>query len=142
MPRLVLPNQSAFMKGRSIHDNFRAVHLAAKLLHARRQPCVLLKVDIAKAFHTVNWSFSARTAKAHGFHAAVDELDSPAALHSKHQNSSKQSAWSQDLPCAGSPTRGPMLKSTVGSFADQPSALLPMDHRLFSRSTVGDEHRR
>jgi hypothetical protein len=43
-----------------------------------------------------------------------------------------------------------LLKSTVGSFADQPSALLPINRsallpinrRLFCRSTVGDEHRR
>jgi hypothetical protein len=35
-----------------------------------------------------------------------------------------------------------LLESTVGSFADQPSPLLPINRRLFCRSTVGDEHRR
>jgi hypothetical protein len=35
MNTLVLPNHSAFIQGRAIHDNFRAVHCAAKLLHAR-----------------------------------------------------------------------------------------------------------
>jgi hypothetical protein len=35
MSTLVLPNHSAFIQGRAIHDNFRAVHCAAKLLHAR-----------------------------------------------------------------------------------------------------------
>ena len=44
---LVRPNQSAFIKGRLIHDNFRAVQLSTKLLHARRRPTILLKVDIA-----------------------------------------------------------------------------------------------
>lgn len=53
----VQPNQSAFIKGRQIHDNFRSVHLAAKHLHARRCKSILLKVDIAKAFDTVNWQF-------------------------------------------------------------------------------------
>jgi hypothetical protein len=38
------------------YDNFRAVHSAAKLLHARRHSCILLKVDIAKAFDTMAWS--------------------------------------------------------------------------------------
>jgi hypothetical protein len=34
-----------------------------------------------------------------------------------------------------------LLESTVDSFADQP-ALLPINRRLFCRSTVGDEHLR
>jgi hypothetical protein len=55
--RLVLPNQSAFICGRAIHNNFQAVQSSAKLLHARGISCVLLKVDIAKAFDVVNWSF-------------------------------------------------------------------------------------
>jgi hypothetical protein len=57
MHHLVLPNQSAFIRGRAIHDNFHAVQSSAKLLHARGIPCILLKVYIAKAFDTVNWSF-------------------------------------------------------------------------------------
>jgi hypothetical protein len=57
MNRLVLPNQSSFILGRAIHDNFWAVQSAAKLLHARRIASILLKVDIAKAFNIVNWSF-------------------------------------------------------------------------------------
>jgi hypothetical protein len=34
MHRLVLPNQSAFICGRAIHDNFHDVQSSAKLLHA------------------------------------------------------------------------------------------------------------
>jgi hypothetical protein len=50
-------NQSAFIKGRCIHDNFRTVSLTCKWLHSRRFPCVLIKVDIAKAFDSVSWPF-------------------------------------------------------------------------------------
>jgi hypothetical protein len=57
MDALVMPNQSAFIKGRAIHDNFIAVWSMAKLLHARRCSYVLLKIDIAKAFDTVTWAF-------------------------------------------------------------------------------------
>lgn len=46
---LVAVNRSAYVKGRSLHNNFRYVQLAAKALHARRTPHLLLKVD-AKAF--------------------------------------------------------------------------------------------
>jgi hypothetical protein len=55
MNSFVMPNQSTFIKGRALHDNFRTVQLSAKTLHARRLPSVLLKVDIAKAFDTVSW---------------------------------------------------------------------------------------
>jgi hypothetical protein len=50
MNPLVKPNQSAFIKGRTIHDNFRAVQSTTKLLHARKRPTMLLKIDIARAF--------------------------------------------------------------------------------------------
>jgi hypothetical protein len=52
-----MPNQSTFIKGRAIHDNFRIVQSIAKFLHAQKQFCCLLKVDIAKAFDTVSWAF-------------------------------------------------------------------------------------
>lgn len=54
---LVCSNQSTFIKGRSIHDNSRTVQQSCKLLHARRSPFLLMKVDIAKAFYTVSWPF-------------------------------------------------------------------------------------
>jgi hypothetical protein len=57
MNRLVLPNQSTFIRGRAIHNNFQAGQSVAKLLHARCIASILLKVDIAKASDTVNWSF-------------------------------------------------------------------------------------
>ena len=52
-PRLkdmVALNQSAFIKGRAIHDNFKTIQLACRWLHMKNFPSVLLKVDIAKAF--------------------------------------------------------------------------------------------
>jgi hypothetical protein len=57
LDRLVLQNQSTFIKGKSIHDNFRNVQLTCKAIHSRRVPCVLLKIDIAKAFDMVTWTF-------------------------------------------------------------------------------------
>jgi len=57
MGRLVQPNQSAFLRGRLIHENFKAVQLTAKVLHQKKKPAALLKIDISKAFDTVNWRF-------------------------------------------------------------------------------------
>lgn len=59
-PRLnemVTLNQSAFIKGRAIHDNFRTIQLACRWLNSRKFPSLLLKVDIAKAFDSVGWPF-------------------------------------------------------------------------------------
>jgi len=54
---LVHPCQSAFIQGRSIHDNFHAVHLTYKTLHQKKCSCLLLKIDIVKAFDSVSWPF-------------------------------------------------------------------------------------
>jgi hypothetical protein len=52
---LIYHNQSTFIKGCMIHDNFHIVHASARLLHARRQSCLLFKVDITRAFDSVSW---------------------------------------------------------------------------------------
>jgi hypothetical protein len=51
---LIHHSQSAFIKGRMIHDSFRFVQASTKLLSARRQSCLLFKVDITKAFDSVS----------------------------------------------------------------------------------------
>lgn len=57
LQNMVASNQSAFIKGASIHDNFILVQHMAKHLHTRKEPCVLLKLDITKTFDTVSWAF-------------------------------------------------------------------------------------
>ncbi|WVZ78989.1 LOW QUALITY PROTEIN: hypothetical protein U9M48_026623, partial [Paspalum notatum var. saurae] len=52
---LISRNQSAFIKSRCIHDNFRTVQLTCKLLHRRKVPALFLKIDLAKAFDYRNW---------------------------------------------------------------------------------------
>lgn len=55
LPLLVLPNQSAFIKGHQIQDNFCCVLGMTKALASKRNPQVLLKIDLAKAFGSVGW---------------------------------------------------------------------------------------
>lgn len=64
---LVSRNQSAFIKGRCIQDNFCAVRLSCKALHAMNTPSVLLKIDIAKAFDTLSWMFLLEVLQHMGF---------------------------------------------------------------------------
>jgi hypothetical protein len=54
---IVHGTQCAFIKGWSIHENFKFVHSSAKLLHTRRKPTILFKADLSKAFDSVAWSF-------------------------------------------------------------------------------------
>ena len=57
MNDIVSTNQSAFIKTRSIHDNFLAVRNTARRLHRNRTPTLFLKLDIAKAFDSMRWDY-------------------------------------------------------------------------------------
>lgn len=67
MNELVRLNQSAFIRGRQIHENFRSVQLACRWLHNKRCPSVLLKIDLAKAFDSVAWPFLLEVLEHAGF---------------------------------------------------------------------------
>ena len=54
---MVSPNQSAFIKGHFIQDNFMMVQQTVRFLHSQKQPRILLKLDITKAFDSVSWPF-------------------------------------------------------------------------------------
>uniref|UniRef100_A0A453FI91 Reverse transcriptase domain-containing protein n=1 Tax=Aegilops tauschii subsp. strangulata TaxID=200361 RepID=A0A453FI91_AEGTS len=57
MDCLVSNAQSAFIKRRSIHDNFMCVHNFARRLHKCKTPSLLFKLDIRKAFDSVKWGY-------------------------------------------------------------------------------------
>lgn len=54
---MVSTNQSAFIRGRCIHDNYMLVQQTIRLLYRRRVPSIFLKLDISKAFDSVSWGF-------------------------------------------------------------------------------------
>ena len=53
MNEIVSNAQSAFIKTRSIHDNFLYVRNLASRLHKSKTPTLLFKLDIKKAFDSV-----------------------------------------------------------------------------------------
>jgi hypothetical protein len=67
LPELVSTNQSAFVKGRSLHDNFILVRQVARRINQRRKTGVLLKLDIARAFDSVSWGFLLEVLRHLGF---------------------------------------------------------------------------
>ena len=60
-------SQSAFVKGRCIHDNFLLVQQTARFLHQQKQPRILVKLDISKAFDSVSWPFLLEVLQRRGF---------------------------------------------------------------------------
>jgi hypothetical protein len=64
---LVSPGQSAFIKGRSIQDNFLYVRNVIKKAHKKKSPLLFLKLDIAKAVDSLNWGFLLQVLTKMGF---------------------------------------------------------------------------
>jgi hypothetical protein len=67
MSSLVHESQSAFIKGRSIHENFKFVLSSARLLHSQRKATILFKADLSKAFDSVVWPFLLEILQCMGF---------------------------------------------------------------------------
>jgi len=67
LQQMVSPIQSAFIKGRFIQDNFMLVQQMARFLHQQKQPRILLKLDISKAFDSVSWPFPLEVSQHLGF---------------------------------------------------------------------------
>jgi hypothetical protein len=84
LPQLVGLNQQAFLKGRSLHDNFKLVKKSTKFL--RRKRATLIKLDITKAFDSVAWHFLLEVLR-QGFQKEVVYLGHHAAGHGINQHS-------------------------------------------------------
>ena len=67
--QIVSRAQSAFIKKRSIHDNFLYTQNMIRELTRAKIPALFLKLDIAKAFDTVRWDYLLELLSAMGFGA-------------------------------------------------------------------------
>jgi hypothetical protein len=67
MDELVSNAQSAFIKKRSIHDNFLYVKNLATRYHRNKTPALLFKLDIRKAFDSVRWGYLVDLLEKKGF---------------------------------------------------------------------------
>ena len=64
---MVSRGQSAFIKGRSIHDNFQYIHGAVNHFHSTKTPMLFMKLDIAKAFDNIRWEYMLEVLERLGF---------------------------------------------------------------------------
>lgn len=67
LPELISVNQTAFVRGRQISENFVAVREALQHISQTTEQAIFLKIDFAKAFDSVNWDFLFRVMQARGF---------------------------------------------------------------------------
>jgi acid stress-induced BolA-like protein IbaG/YrbA len=68
--KIIYPTQSAFLKGRSIHDN---TILAYEVFHTMKKKkgnggLMAMKLDMAKAFDSMEWNFLFKILHLLGFH--------------------------------------------------------------------------
>jgi hypothetical protein len=71
---LVDNNQCAFIRKHCIHDNFMLVQQTARYLHRLKEPRVMLKLDIARAFDSISWGFLFQVLRKMGFGTRFCEL--------------------------------------------------------------------
>jgi hypothetical protein len=64
---LVDKNQNAFIRLRTIQDNFKFVQRAVVIIRKKKIPMLLLNFDISKAFDTLSWLFLLELLLARGF---------------------------------------------------------------------------
>ena len=67
IPKLIDLNQTGFIRGRSISDTFVYAMELVQVCHKRKKQAIVLKLDFAKAFDTVNWTGLFTVLRARGF---------------------------------------------------------------------------
>ncbi len=67
LSELINPFQSAFVRGRSIFDNFFSAHILTHHLHYSNHQAAILKIDFERAFDHINWNFLLDLLWARGF---------------------------------------------------------------------------
>uniref|UniRef100_A0A8R7RAS2 Reverse transcriptase domain-containing protein n=1 Tax=Triticum urartu TaxID=4572 RepID=A0A8R7RAS2_TRIUA len=64
---LISPAQTAFQKGKCIHDSYQYVQGCVRALHRDKKSALLFKLDIAKAFDSVSWEYLMELLQRMGF---------------------------------------------------------------------------
>ena len=64
---LVSHSQTAFIKGRSILDNFQYMQGAVNHFHRSKTPMLFLKLDVTKAFDNIRWNYMLEILQRLGF---------------------------------------------------------------------------
>lgn len=69
LPELISPNQTAFVRGRYIAENFLVTRELLHHIEGTNRQTVFAKIDFSKAFDTLHWGFLIKVMKCRGFPA-------------------------------------------------------------------------
>jgi hypothetical protein len=69
--RIISGSQTAFIKGRHIHDGALGLHEIVHELHVSKTRAVILKLDFEKAYNRVSWAFLRDVLVHKGFESGV-----------------------------------------------------------------------
>lgn len=64
---IISPNQDRFVKGRQITDGIIVVHETVHSAHQRKEPGMIIKIDLSKAYNKVSWEWLMECMEAFGF---------------------------------------------------------------------------
>ena len=67
LAKVISPHQHGFIKGRSIYDNILAAMIGMEYAKFKKQECILLQLDLDKAYDRITWSFVQDTLQNLGF---------------------------------------------------------------------------
>jgi hypothetical protein len=109
LPKLVSNNQSAFVKGRNIHDNFLLVQQLARAMHKSKEPHIFLKLDISKAFDTVSWPLLLEVLRHLGFGRRWCNPSVFTLIHLHHTSFGEWCPWLPHSPSPWTQARRPSL---------------------------------
>ncbi|WMV59326.1 hypothetical protein MTR67_052711 [Solanum verrucosum] len=75
LPRIISPNQSGFVKGRSITENvLLAQEIIRDINRRNKMHNVVVKLDMAKAYDRVSWKFLVRVLRSFGFSERIIDM--------------------------------------------------------------------
>lgn len=76
LPRLISPNQSGFVKARSITYNVLLAQEIIVDIRLRGKPAnVVIKLDMSKAYASTNWRFLIKVMKKMGFNSLIADKE-------------------------------------------------------------------
>jgi hypothetical protein len=109
LQNLVATNQSAFVKGRSIHDNYMLVQHSIKAFHRKKIAGLFLKLDITKAFDSVSWAFLLEVLSHLGFGPRWCGLVFNLLIHCFHTSAIERSSGGLYSSSEGAAPRRPLI---------------------------------